>query len=284
MQDLLLLHRLSGVIVRLESQSPLKGVLVRYEPLGLDTSRKLGVTRLTGRVNADWLPITSGRDDFIRDSAEFITFIEAIRKEIGKALSQIKHEGDTTANRQASRVLKDALQRIGKAMKAHKELFPGAQAPIGTVAGANDTPPVAGYNVSEAIFIPSDDELPPEVKGRLAQGANKKRLRGRPHAMLGDKSVLRTLRIANLEIAVRLEHLGVDEESLLSGGIIFINLDHPLYRANQRDDSLLAAHLARVITKELALQTGITDPRQIFSLQTELLTSALANERKSSKK
>ncbi|KKR34894.1 MAG: hypothetical protein UT67_C0005G0006 [Candidatus Magasanikbacteria bacterium GW2011_GWA2_40_10] len=261
-----------------------KGVLIRYEPLGLDTYRKLGVTRLTGRVNADWLPITSGRDDFIRDSAEFITFTEAIRKEISKALAQIKHDGDTTANRQASRVLKDALQRIGKAMKARKELFPGAQVPMGTVAGANDAPQVAGYNVSEATFIPSDEELPPEVKGRFAQGANKKRLRGRHHAMLGDKSVLRTLRIANLEIAVRLEHLGVDEESILSGGIIFINLDHPLYRANQRDDSLLAAHLARVITKELALQTGITDPRQIFSLQTELLTSALANERKSSKK
>lgn len=257
-----------------------KGVLVRYEPFGLDTSRKWGVTRLTGRINADWLPITSGRDDFIRDSAEFSAFSEALKKEISKALAQIRHEGDKEANRQASRVLKDALQRIGKAMRSHKELFPSPQVPVGTASGDPSAPAIAGYDVSDATFIPSEEELPPELKRHLAGTPGRKRPRGRPQAILGDKSVLRTLKIANLEIAVRLEHLGGDDESVLSGGVIFINLDHPLYAANRRDDKLLAFHLARVITKEVALQAGMSDPRQIFSLQTDLLTQALPAEKR----
>ena len=51
-----------------------KGVTVRYETFGLETSRKWGVARITGKVSADFLPITSNRDDFLRDASEFAAF------------------------------------------------------------------------------------------------------------------------------------------------------------------------------------------------------------------
>ena len=259
-----------------------KGVLVRYETFGLDTSRKFGVTRITGKVEADFLPITSSRDEFIRDSEEFAAFCEVLKREIGKALHIVRQEGDRKANLQASRVLGDALSKIGRAMKRHGNLFPDAQVPLGD-ADEEGSAPVAsvnGYDISQAQFVLSHEELDPAVQDRFESQKKEKKMRGRPHAILGNKSVIRTLRIQNLQIAVRLEHLGGDDESLTSGGVIYVNLDHPLYRTYVHNDELLTIHVARVITKELALHAGITDAQQAFSLQAELLTHAFKSARK----
>ena len=78
-----------------------------------------------------------------------------------------------------------------------------------------------------------------------------------------------------MNIAVRLEHLGKDEESAVAGGVIYVNLDHPLYRTYQNNDALLTQHIARILTKELALQTDLKSPQDAFALQTSLLTDAL---------
>ena len=263
-----------------------KNVLVRYEQFGLDTSRKWGVGRITGRINADFLPITSNRDDFIRDSAAFDSFADAMKKEIAKAIELVREEGDQKVNLQASRVLKDALHKIGKAMKQCGNFFPETQVAIGQpvkppifpVNGSKESlePEIqSGYEVSGSRFLPTHEDLPPDLEQRLIDQKSLKRGKGRPIGMLGNKSVVRTLKIANLELAVRLEHLGKDEESVVSGGVIYINIDHPLYRTYQGKDELLTTHLARVLTKELTLRAGTKDVEQAFALQATLLLNAL---------
>lgn len=251
-----------------------KGVLVRYEMFGMERLRQTGTTRLTGRVAADFLPITSARDDFLRDTPEFAAVSTAMQGEIRKALKLIREEVDHKADLQSSRILKDALQKIGRAMKRHGNLFPGVDVPVGPSVSEHDPEASAGYRVGEAMFVPTDPEaLPPDVQERL--GATQKRPGRRVAGALGKRAVIRTLTVANLDIAVRLEHLGVEEESFLSGGVIYLNVDHPLYRSCRNDDALLTLHVARVITKELALQSGVADPRQAFALQAELLADAL---------
>lgn len=248
-----------------------KGVLVKYELFGLDAGRKLGSTRIAGKVNADFLPITSSRDDFLRDSEEFLCFCEIMKKELKSVLNLLKEEGDRKANLQASRVLKDALFKIGKAVKKHKNLFSETQIPVGEEA-ENFSGQDKGFKISEAEFLPSQSNLPENLEERLE---NKNKTTRAKIGILGNKSVIRKLRIANMDIAVRMEHLGNDEESLISGGVIYVNVDHPLYKTYQNNDELLTLHIARVITKELALQTGITDASHAFSIQSELLTDAL---------
>ncbi|MCX6718802.1 MAG: ATP-binding protein [Candidatus Taylorbacteria bacterium] len=262
-----------------------KSILVRYEQFGLDTSRKFGVGRITGRINADFLPITSSRDDFIRDSAIFISFYDAVKKEIGKAIELVREDGDQKVNIQASRVLKDALHKIGKAMKRCGDIFPETQiafgAPSGqSVSGADthskspENEIQSGFEISGSRFLPTHEELPPDLQARLANQKNMKRGK-RLMGMLGNKSVVRTLKVANMELAVRLEHLGKDEESVVSGGVIYVNIDHPLYRTYRENDELLTTHLARVLTKELALRAGAKDAEQAFALQASLLVNAL---------
>lgn len=250
-----------------------KGVLIRYELFGLDTARRFGSTRVTGKVYADFLPITSGRDNFLRDAEEFLCFSETMKKEIKNVLKILKEEEDRKYNLQASRVLKDALIKIGKAIKKHKDLFPETQVPIGEKAEDFSTNE-KGFKISEAKFLPSQTAFDKNLEERLKTGKNKKSGRAK-FGILGSKSVIRKLRITNMDIAVRMEHLGNDEESLISGGVIYVNIDHPLYKTYQNNDELLTSHISRVITKELALQTGINDATRAFAIQSELLTDAL---------
>ncbi len=72
------------------------------ELFGLENSRKWGIARITGRVNADFLPITSNRDDFIRDAPEFLLFCDLMKKEVSKATRVLREEGDQRAHLQAS--------------------------------------------------------------------------------------------------------------------------------------------------------------------------------------
>lgn len=249
-----------------------RGVLIRYEPFGLDTSRKIGAARVTGKIHADFLPVTSSRDDFLRDSIEFQMCSELMRKEITKTLQLIHQEGDRRANLQASRVLKEAMTKIGKAMRNHRGLFPSTPVPLGETASLTDMTGESGFQISEAKLIPTGTEINPELLQMMEKQRAEKSYR-RP-MILGSKSVIRKLRVADAEIAVRMEHLGADVESLVSGGIIFVNIDHPLYRTYQNNDELLTLHIARVLTKELALRAGITSAEQAFSLQSELLSDA----------
>ncbi len=250
-----------------------KQVMIRNELFGLENSRKWGVTRITGRVNADFLPITSNRDDFIRDAREFDVFNNSMKKEINKAIQALRQEGDQKANLQASKVLKEALSKIGKALKTHKNLFPEAQVPMGSSSGS-DFDEKNGFEVSNAKFIPTNKDISPEVLAKLKELPGKGKRR-RISAILGSKSVIRSLKVVGLDIAVRLEHLGEEEESLISGGVIYVNLDHPLYRTYRNNDELLTTHVARVITKELTLQAGIKTAEEAFTLQSGLLTEAL---------
>lgn len=253
-----------------------KGVLIRHEALRLDTSRRYGATRISGRVAADFLPVTSGRDDFIRDAPEFLAFLDVMQKEMKHALSLLREEGDRKADLEASRVLKDALGKIGRAVRSRQNLFPGAVVPFGVAS--ETAPDGTGYEISSAEFIQSRDQLEPDVIEHLRAVAEKNPNR-RQQGILGKKSVIRTLKIGRMDIAVRLEHLGTDDESLVSGGVIYVNLDHPLYKTYRGNDLLLTLHIARVITKELALQTGVTDPQEAFALQADLLTDALQGHR-----
>jgi hypothetical protein len=211
----------------------------------------------------------------MRDSLEFQTFYEVMSKEVQRALGVVREHIDYQANRQASRILKDALQRIGKAMRKNKELFQEARVPLGVETSSTNIHAQEGYEISKAEFVESQTKLDPLLRKQLEEQWNQKRSRGRPSGILGDKSVIRTLKIASMDVAVRMEHLGDEDESRVVGGVIYLNLDHPLYKTYRNNDEFLTLHVSRVITKELALQTGIADPSRAFAIQSELLTNAL---------
>lgn len=267
-----------------------KNTLITKETFGLEITKRLGATRLRGKIQADFLPITSNRDNIIRDTPEFIAVREIVEKEIRKILKVAKDLANQRADQRSSQALKDAMSKLGKALKKQNFLHFGSEIPLGetvsdaadsTSNGSSDDAKInTGFDVSNAQFINSGEDLSPDIRAKLDQ-IKKKRGRGRPSIVLGERSIIRKLRFQNVEVAVRLEHLeAANEESMVSGGIVYINTDHALYQLYQAEESLLIYHLTRLITKELAQQAFPGSAADAFRIQSELLTEAFKYSKK----
>lgn len=266
-----------------------KNILITKETFGLEIVKKSGATRIRGKIQADFLPITSSRDSVIVDSAEYGVLCDVVQKEIKKLLKVAQALADRRADERSSQALKDAMERIGKVLHKQEVIKMRHDIPMGEsaeqdggeegVGGAGDDDLAVGYDLSQARFLSPGVGLSEEMQKRLAE--NKKKSGGRKSGVaLGRQSIIRKLKFQNTEMAVRLEHLRDDEESLLSGGVIYINLDHPLYRLYHQDDSLLTAHIARLITKELALQLAPGSAVEAFRVQSSFLTEAFRHVKK----
>jgi len=77
--DQIILAVKASMVMKPGVECRIKQVLIRREFFDLDRSHSFGLARLTGEVNADFLPVTSARNDFLRDSAEFKIFYWSFR-------------------------------------------------------------------------------------------------------------------------------------------------------------------------------------------------------------
>jgi hypothetical protein len=124
-----------------------KGVTVKKALFGMETWGKV-IARIRGEINADFLPITSDRSNFVVDSPEYMAFVKVmagIMPEVKKILGK---EADQRQDRRAGRVVKEALQRIHRALARNPDLSPFGPIPYGDEMGAG----------TGAVFKPKEDE------------------------------------------------------------------------------------------------------------------------------
>ena len=62
-------------------------------------------------------------------------------------------------------------------------------------------------------------------------------------------------------------------------GIIFINIDHPLYLKQAENPELLMMFISTLLTKEIALEKYSHDVQEAYTLQYQLLTDAFKDVR-----
>ncbi|MCX6807257.1 MAG: ATP-binding protein [Patescibacteria group bacterium] len=267
-------------------QIRVRGVMIRRDIFDLESSK--GIARIRGEAQANFLPITSSRDDFIRDDERYELFYELVQKEIRQVLRKLTDMQISKFNQQASQILKEALTLVGKAIRKNPDIAENikSQTPLGEEVGysegqvkpedINPKELAEGFHVSRPKYeTPQPDDLP-DNKGQDERQSKKK-----PHAIaLGEKTIIRRLRFRNSGVVCRMEHLGKDEsESLSAEGIIYINLDHPLYRRFAREERTLIFHVVRLITQEMSLSKNPESPRDAFELQSDLMTEALSRVR-----
>ncbi|MBI5414814.1 ATP-binding protein [Candidatus Peregrinibacteria bacterium] len=265
-----------------------KGIMIRRSIFGLESSK--GIARIRGEVKADFLPITSNRDDFIRDDERYEFFTELIQREIRKALKKLSDIQMGKFNQQASHVLKEALTLVGKAIRKNPGMAEAIrkEAPLGQeiqsgeeVYGLSENSEkdlVEGFHVSRPTFeVPND----PSLFGNEPEKDHFGTLKRKPRMLaLAEKTIIRRLRFKDFGIVCRMEHLGRDEEeSLSSEGIIYLNIDHPLYHRFAREEKTLIFHIVRLIAQEMALSHTPKSPREAFELQSELMTESFGKRR-----
>ncbi len=257
-------------------QIKVKGVTIKRELFGLASHNN--AMRIRGSVEANFLPITSNRDNFIRDSLEYRLFEDIMIKEFKKVFKTLRTLADKRSEQRISKALRTALDLLGKALRDHPELQPSKriseEAPLGiedladTYFGQEDL--AEGYDVSKPKY-----EKP--AKNKLAihnpeEITTKKRKRS---VSLGERTIVRRLRLKDLGIVCRMEQFGKDERPVFTeSGIVFINTDHPLYKKIYKDDNLLSFYLATLISQELAAHKIPDDTQQALSIQNKILTGA----------
>src|SRR3989304_2229100 len=106
-----------------------KQVMVKREFFGME-SWGADMMREMGEVNANFLPITSDRSGFIIDSKEYKVFhveMAEVIKDVKRILGSLSDKKET---QRVKRSLKDALQKVQRALARNPEFSPFGVIPI----------------------------------------------------------------------------------------------------------------------------------------------------------
>ena len=266
----------AGITIRV------KQIAVTKELFGFEGSHMIGVNRLRGWINADFLPITSSRDNVVRDSSEFKEVYERVREILRGVLRDAKMLAFQREDAKASEALRDALDKIGRALKKNPLLFvdQAADAPLGYPAGGT-MQQEEGYNISKAQFVEPGAGLAPKTETGGEMMEPKKQPSRRRHAILGNRAIIRKLSFHNLGIVCRMDRFGASHPpSFREQGTIMINIDHPLYRKQSETPQLLMVFMSALIAKEVALEKHPHDAAEAYTVQYRLLTDAFKDVRK----
>jgi hypothetical protein len=264
-----------------------KGVTVRRELFEMVSWGKVA-TRVRGEINADFLPLTSDRSGFLEDSPEYKSFLEAMDKtmvEVRRAFNLLTSQGE---NRRVSRALKEALQRVHRALVQNPEFSPFGVVPLSEkgMRGEGETGVETPFKEKEASGIESEDigeedtSHSDEIESTSEASGEKTKKEKKPSLRIATpNAVVKRLKFGDAGVTCCLDHLGEDgPECMTEGTIIYINRDHPLYKREARKREAHILNIARLITQEVSLMKDPENPRDAYNRQSRLLRDAFKED------
>lgn len=263
-----------------------RGMTIRREMFGLEALHQLPARRLTGEINADFLPLTSARDNFLQDTPQYAVFRAVMEKKVRKIARDIKATGALRQDLKTDAALSNALSLVKQALKKNPDIFLMHDLPLFTgsvVQNANLEQRLGSTTVAKTMSKARKTSKTSETGRSPISEIKDRKHRNLVKTVLKDKNrLIKRVKIGGLSLVCSLSHLGEGEvESFVEGGIIFINRDHPLFGQAARIDELSAYHLARLITQELVKLANPERIIQAYDWQSRLLTDALVERKKS---
>ena len=252
-----------------------KGATVKRELFGMETWGK-AVARIKGEINADFLPVTSDRSNFVADSDEYQEFLKVMVKVMGITRKTLGREADRREDRKASRVVKEALQRIHKALAQNPDLSPFGPIPYGEEGGVGGGAAVGETKKKglEGLEVqPQEEQLPSPPKPK------KKKRRHPLVKKITPNAIVRRMRFGADSVSVCLDFFGESEPECFSeGNVVYINRDHPLFKRESQRAATYTMYIARLLTQEISLMKETRSPRVAFNRQSKLLKDAFIEE------
>jgi len=98
----------------------------------------------------------------------------------------------------------------------------------------------------------------------------------RVKSLEGKDTVARKITIGGIGITCALEHCGHESPAAFTeGGIVYINMDHPLYRRQyEKGKDMLGFYLTYLLSQQVALLLVEGDTHRAFEMQDRLLTDS----------
>lgn len=253
-------------------QCKVKQVTITTDFFGLETSIK-NFARIRGEVNADFLPITSDRTGFIKDTPQYQKFLEVMGQVIERIKPVLNELSDFKENKRARRTLTEVLDKVKQALILNPDYCPQGLLPLAD--GVSQTGEAGYISQAKGKQDPQSKEL-----NRVSQPKTK-RFKKAAVKKLTPTAVVKKLKLGQQGVSCCLDHFGPDgPECFTEGTVIYINRDHPLYQQESRKKDTYMLHVARLLTQEICLMKDPRNPRQAFQRQSRLLKDALVDKDK----
>lgn len=258
-----------------------KNVLIKRETFDIEKLHSVSTRRLTGELNADYLPITASRNDFIKDTQEYKEFMDVVTKKLRRVIKSLEKSALSYRDKKAEIILSDALLTVREALKKNPDILLLDSLPLfGTSRKkfAEEDKIKSGIIATalSASVVPKAEK--PSFKDELRQALKriKPGVRSRIKTLLrDDHRIVKKVKIGGSEFLVSFAHLGDEEkESFIEGGIIFINRDHKLFKKIETKTELVLYHLIRLVTQEVIKLTSVHNLEVAFDWHGKLIRDA----------
>jgi hypothetical protein len=246
-----------------------RGVTIKRELFGMETWGK-AVARIKGEINANFLPITSDRSNFVTDSEEYQAFLKVMEKVVGIIKKKLGKEADQREDRKAGRAVKEALQRIHRALALNPDFSPFGPIPYGEEKGVGGGAVEAkGRKRTEAEVKPAGEET------KVALKPPRKKRRHLLVKKITPNAIVRRMKMGEQSVSICMDFFGESERECFSeGNVIYINRDHPLFKRESQKGFAFTMYVARLMAQEIALMKETKSPRLAFNRQNRLLRDA----------
>ena len=253
-----------------------KQVTVKREFFGLEHWGKI-ISRIRGEVHADFLPVTTDRSGFVQDSPQYQAFQKIMGKFIQEVDDILKRLAGRKEKQRASKALKEALNRVHRALALNPDLSPFGAIPLaGEGEGIGGAGAVAKkLDRKEEIGLQPGEEGNLDVETQQPQAQKKKRKKSAAVKRLTPNAVVQRMKFGETGVSVCVDDFGEDgPECFTEGTVIYINQQHPLYQREAKKPETYLLNVTRLMTQEISLMKDVRNPRQAFSRQSKLLRDA----------
>lgn len=238
-----------------------KGVGIKRELFDLENVYTFGINRICGEVNADFLPVNTARNDFIRDDLKYKLFYKIMRANLEKVLIEIKKFSDIKTKRKLTTTLKEVIAKVREALIKNPELCPS-----GRLLKKRKAKEMTS-EVFSSVSLREKKAKEPSL-AKAAEGKEEKVPKIRP----SPEAIMKRFRIKDFGVICCIDHLGQDgPESVSTGNIVYINQGHPVYLKCSKRKELNFFNLSRLIMQEIALMKERKSFRKVFDHQSRLL-------------
>jgi hypothetical protein len=201
--------------------------------------------------------------------------MEKIIQEVDDILNRLAGRKE---KRKASKALKEALQRVHRALALNPDLSPFGAIPL---AVGGEGMGGAGVVSKKSESLRGDEEGPTDGEVKMGEGAqappqSKKMRKKSPKVKrLTPNAVVQRMKFGEAGVSVCLDDFGEDgPECFTEGTVIYINQQHPLYQREVKKPDTYILNVTRLITQEVSLMKDTKSPRQAFTRQSKLLRDA----------
>lgn len=272
--EIIITSQLDQDIAEAGIECKVKQVTITRDFFGLGELVK-NIARIKGEVNADFLPITSDRTGFIKDTPQYAKFLEIMGRVIQRIKPVLDELSDHKENKRAKKALTQVLDMVKNALILNPDFCPEGLIPIADSISDTGQPGYISPQKSMDKPTGANKDKPAEIQEK------KKRERKPTIKKLTPTAVIRKLKLGQEGVSCCIEHFGPDaQECFTEGTIIYINRDHPLYQKEAQKKDTYILHIARLLTQEICLMKDPRNPRQAFQRQSKLLRDALIDKDK----